>query len=530
MVPPVPDRPKDFTVVKRDGLYHVFYIRNNPSAAPESTQVDFGHATSPDLYFWQQQPTILPVRPGHFDRSHVWAPSIVQRDGVYYLFYTGVSDSEDVETSAQRIGVATSTDLETWNPAELPVLTGNQVPWAWSDSLESTPFRDPFVMADPTTPGRWLMYYSTAPAADSGGMVVGVATSDGDFATWRDLGPLWISDRAYSFNDVVESPHVFAHDGVWWLFFTSNSGQPISYATTTASPTAPVGQWIYHGRLANMLNLNTQAWFASEYFRDGLTDYFCFVNGDRVEFSRMSWQDDQHFYLLQPDLFHVQTLTWERPTVHADTTVLLDIQSKWGGGHTIDLESFWIDSTGIWNPVADSLLGIPPHIPVSGDTQTYQWLAKALPDSMNVPDSVAIVVRLVDQTAVAAPIWLVRQAPAVAKIDPGPDPPPEPRPQGPGLEEPDGTPQPILKTLAHGGLAQAAGVVVDLPAERRGRLDVFDLQGRRVRTLADRVLPKGASVIGWDGRDGDGLRMRRGLYFVRLTTPQESRSVRVFLR
>ncbi len=530
MVPPAPDRPKDFTVVKKDGLYHVFYIRNNPTAPAESTQVDFGHATSPDLFFWQQQPPILRVRPGLFDRSHVWAPSIVLRDGVYWLFYTGVSDSAGVETSAQRIGVATSTDLETWNPVDTPILTCDQVPWVWCDSTASAPFRDPFVMADPTTPGRWLMYYSTAPASDPTGMIAGVAASDGDFTHWQDLEPLWITDHAYSFNDVVESPHVFSHDGVWWLFFTTNSGQPLSYATTTASPIAPVQQWIYRGRLAGMLNLNTAAWFASEHFRDGLIDYFCFVNGDRVEFSRMSWQDDLHFFLLQPDLFHVQSLTWEAPSVHADTTILLDIHSKWGGGHSVDLECFWVDSTGAWNPVADSLLGIPDHIPVSGDIQTYQWLAKALPDSMNVPDSVAIVVRTLDQTAVANPVWLVRQPPGVAKIDPGLDPPPEPAPQNPGLEEPDITPHPILKTLAHGGLNAAIGLVVDLPAERRGRLDVFDLQGRRVTTLADRVLPKGAFVIDLDGRSNDGLRMRRGLYFVRLTTPQESRTVRLFLR
>ena len=49
MVPPAPDRPQDFTILKRDGLYHLSYIRNNPNLPPESTQVDFGHATSRDL-------------------------------------------------------------------------------------------------------------------------------------------------------------------------------------------------------------------------------------------------------------------------------------------------------------------------------------------------------------------------------------------------------------------------------------------------------------------------------------------------
>ena len=37
------------------------------------------------------------------------------------------------------------------------------------------------------------------------------------------------------------------------------------------------------------------------------------------------------------------------------------------------------------------------------------------------------------------------------------------------------------------------------------RLDLIDLQGRRVRTLADGVLPKGATILTWDGRTADGM-------------------------
>ena len=68
MIPQVPWRPKDFTIVKKDGLYHLFYIRNNPNLPLAQTQFDLGHATSKDLYFWQQQDSVLEVRPGHFDR------------------------------------------------------------------------------------------------------------------------------------------------------------------------------------------------------------------------------------------------------------------------------------------------------------------------------------------------------------------------------------------------------------------------------------------------------------------------------
>lgn len=47
------------------------------------------------------------------------------------------------------------------------------------------------------------------------------------------------------------------------------------------------------------------------------------------------------------------------------------------------------------------------------------------------------------------------------------------------------------------------------------RLEVFALDGRRVRRLADGPLPAGRHEFGWDARDANGERVRPGLYFVR---------------
>jgi len=48
------------------------------------------------------------------------------------------------------------------------------------------------------------------------------------------------------------------------------------------------------------------------------------------------------------------------------------------------------------------------------------------------------------------------------------------------------------------------------------RLAVYDLQGRRVRTLASHAMAAGRHVLGWDGRDAGGVRSASGVYFVRL--------------
>ena len=49
-------------------------------------------------------------------------------------------------------------------------------------------------------------------------------------------------------------------------------------------------------------------------------------------------------------------------------------------------------------------------------------------------------------------------------------------------------------------------------------LSVFDVTGRRVRTLAEGVRAAGSHVVTWDGTNDDGAPVAAGAYMVRLTT------------
>jgi hypothetical protein len=66
-----------------------------------------------------------------------------------------------------------------------------------------------------------------------------------------------------------------------------------------------------------------------------------------------------------------------------------------------------------------------------------------------------------------------------------------------------------------------------VPRSGRIRLDVFDVAGRRVATPVDAVLPAGAHSVPWDGRDVTGRQASSGVYFLRLSTPEGSRTARV---
>ena len=62
----------------------------------------------------------------------------------------------------------------------------------------------------------------------------------------------------------------------------------------------------------------------------------------------------------------------------------------------------------------------------------------------------------------------------------------------------------------------AARIGFALPRDTRVRLDVLDLQGRRVRVLVDAALPAGEHVAVWDGRDAAGAPAGPGVYFYRM--------------
>jgi flagellar hook assembly protein FlgD len=58
---------------------------------------------------------------------------------------------------------------------------------------------------------------------------------------------------------------------------------------------------------------------------------------------------------------------------------------------------------------------------------------------------------------------------------------------------------------------------------------VFDLAGRRVRTLFDGALEAGTHEWRWDGRDGAGRRVPGGVYLCRIDSGGASAAARVVL-
>src|SRR5262245_23526443 len=67
---------------------------------------------------------------------------------------------------------------------------------------------------------------------------------------------------------------------------------------------------------------------------------------------------------------------------------------------------------------------------------------------------------------------------------------------------------------------------IGMPTGKWVRLGIYDVAGRRVRSLIDAQVPAGATRVQWDGKDQAGNAARTGMYFARLTGEFGSRVVR----
>jgi hypothetical protein len=69
----------------------------------------------------------------------------------------------------------------------------------------------------------------------------------------------------------------------------------------------------------------------------------------------------------------------------------------------------------------------------------------------------------------------------------------------------------------------------DLAERGAVRLEVYNVSGRLVRTLAKGVWDAGSHTVTWDGRDEEGTEVSSGVYFYRLQAPTYRASNRMIL-
>ncbi len=239
----------DFWLADDGERYHAFYLQADRSLGDPHLRhwnVSIGHAASANLVDWEVLPDALQPGPaGAWDDAATWTGSVIRRDGTWWMFYTGSSTRDDA--LVQRIGAATSTDLETWERHPANPLVEADPRWyekldldAWHDEA----WRDPWVLRHD---GAWHMLITArrrdGDADDRG--VIGYAHS-ADLTAW-DVGPPVSTLGGFG---QLEVPQAATVDGAPLLVFSVDPAHVSDARQAADSAALEAGTYVARGESA----------------------------------------------------------------------------------------------------------------------------------------------------------------------------------------------------------------------------------------------------------------------------------------
>jgi beta-fructofuranosidase len=170
------------------GRYHMFH-QYNPQGAVWGN-MNWAHATSPDMIHWQPEPIAISPTPNGYDRDGVFSGSAVLDNGKPTVIYTGVlpttaSDAEatlrdgvHVWREVQCLAAAQDDDLRTWKKLPEPVIAAPPA------GPEVTGFRDPYVWREGNS---WMLVLGSGFRGKGGAILLYTSP---DLRHWTYLHPL----------------------------------------------------------------------------------------------------------------------------------------------------------------------------------------------------------------------------------------------------------------------------------------------------------------------------------------------------
>lgn len=243
----------DYWLADDGERYHLFFLKASRALLDPDRRhwrATVGHAVSVDLRQWTEvADALVPSDGPAFDDLAIWTGSVVRApDGTWRMFYTGVDRAHSGRI--QRIGVAASPDLHTWQRVGAGPVTEPDSRWyelladgRWRQEA----WRDPWVYADPGGEGWHMLVTARANEGDSADRgVVGHARSR-DLASWTVAAPL--SRPGAGFGH-LEVPQVATVEGRPVLLFSCETadlaprrraaGAGGVWAVNLGAPTGPV--------------------------------------------------------------------------------------------------------------------------------------------------------------------------------------------------------------------------------------------------------------------------------------------------
>jgi len=200
------------------------------TSAPYDDQTSMDAFSSPDLVTWTKHERILNLKDVSWGRRALWAPSVVEKDGWYYLFFSANDIQSDDETGG--IGVARSR-----SPAgPFEDYLGRPLIDRFYNGAQPI---DPFVFRD--ADGTWYMTYG-------GWRHCNIARLNDDFTdfvpfedgtTFREITP----------DGYVEGSFMLLRDGRYYFMWSEGGWTGPDYAVAYAVADSPTGPFERVGRI-----------------------------------------------------------------------------------------------------------------------------------------------------------------------------------------------------------------------------------------------------------------------------------------
>jgi beta-fructofuranosidase len=202
------------------GQYHVFYLLKGR----------WEHTVSTDLIHWQELPTALfPTEDPFGPDVRCWTGSIVEHEGLFYLFYTGQNKGRD-PINDQKVMLATSKDLIHWEKKpDFTFYPDGKIYWnrklngPTDVSTHDRAFRDPDVFWNEQEKQWWMLLHALDWDEKRG--CTGLYTSP-DLLSWTPRAPLI---RGFT----LDCPNIFPLGDHWFVI----AGQ--SYFISAKNPSGP---------------------------------------------------------------------------------------------------------------------------------------------------------------------------------------------------------------------------------------------------------------------------------------------------